>query len=57
MTLHAYELATLVAAARWAAEGGRGELTPDAREQLEKVLESYDRAGVPGTDSTIPRSP
>ena len=43
ITLHGYELATLVAAARWAAEGGKGELAPDARQQLIDVLESYDR--------------
>jgi hypothetical protein len=48
VTLHAYELATLVATARWAAEGGQGELTAGALEQLRKVLELYDRAAVPG---------
>lgn len=42
VTLHAYELATLTAAARWAAEGGQGELAEEAREQLHAVLESYD---------------
>ncbi|TME47925.1 MAG: hypothetical protein E6I33_06195 [Chloroflexi bacterium] len=42
VTLHAFELATLTAAARWAAEGGDGELAPDARKQLVDVLDSYD---------------
>jgi hypothetical protein len=44
MTLHAYELATLVAAARWVVEGTQGELTSEAIDQLRKVLASYDRA-------------
>jgi hypothetical protein len=42
ITLHAYELATLVAAARWAAEAGKGDLDPEARAQLATVLESYE---------------
>jgi hypothetical protein len=42
VTLHAYELSALVAAARWAVEGAEGELSPGAREQLRKVLSSYD---------------
>jgi len=44
VTLHAYELVTLVAAARWVVEGARGELTADAVEQVKSVLERYDRA-------------
>jgi hypothetical protein len=44
MTLHAYQLATLVAAARWVVEGAQGDLTSDAMDQLRKVLASYDRA-------------
>ena len=44
MTLHPYELATLVAVARWVVEGSEGELPPDGMEQLRKVMESYDRA-------------
>ena len=42
VTLHAFELATLTAAARWAAEGGGGELAAEARKQLVEVLDSYD---------------
>lgn len=41
-TLHAYELAALVSAARWAAEGGEGELPEESVEQLRQVLASYD---------------
>jgi len=40
--MHAYELATLTAAARWAAEGGAGELEPEARAQLRQVLAAYE---------------
>ena len=40
VTLHAYELSTLVAGARWAAENG--ELSDQAQEQLEDVLADYD---------------
>jgi hypothetical protein len=42
VTLHAYELAALVAAARWAMGGAEGELQPEAREQLRQVLDDYD---------------
>jgi hypothetical protein len=44
ITLHAYELASLTAAARWALEGGVGELAAEARDQLTMVLASYERA-------------
>ncbi len=44
VTLHAYELATLAAAARWAADGAEGELNPEVREQLDDVLAGYDEA-------------
>lgn len=44
VTLSALELGALIAAARWALEGGEGEMTEDARRQLEQVLESYDAA-------------
>ncbi len=40
--LHALELAPLIAAARWAIEGGAGQLPANAKHQLEQVLESYD---------------
>jgi len=44
VTLHAYELATLVAAARLIVEGAEGELTEEARLQLQTVLADYDQA-------------
>jgi hypothetical protein len=43
LTLSAFELASLVAALRWAATGGQGELTAEAKAQMERVLASYDR--------------
>ncbi len=53
LTLHAYELAALIAAARWAAEKGDGELPAESMEQLRQVLASYDeatrRADTPGS--------
>ncbi len=44
LTLHAYELAALIAAARWVAEKGEGELPAESVEQLRQVLASYDEA-------------
>lgn len=44
VTFHAYELATLVAAARWVVEGAIGELPADVVSQLRQVLVSYDEA-------------
>jgi hypothetical protein len=44
ITLHVYELASLTAAARWALEGGQGELAVEAHDQLTAVLASYERA-------------
>jgi len=44
ITLHAYELATLVAAARVVALGAEAELNPEARGQLQTVLADYDEA-------------
>ena len=61
LTLHAYELAALIAAARWAAEKGDGELPAESVEQLpaesveqlRQVLASYDVAtrGVSAADA------
>ena len=50
LTLHGYELATLMAAAHWAAEGGEGELSAEARTQLRVVLAGYEAelARLPG---------
>ena len=42
VTCHAYELSTLVAAARWALEEGDDSLPTEAQAQLKKVLKSYD---------------
>jgi hypothetical protein len=42
VTLHAYELSALVAAARWVAEGAEGELPKEAVDQLRQVLGNYD---------------
>lgn len=42
MTLHAYELATLTSAARWAAEHGGEGTAPEARAQLHTVLAAYE---------------
>lgn len=42
VTLHTYELAALVSAARWAEEGGTGELPEEVREELRHVLASYE---------------
>jgi hypothetical protein len=42
LSLHTYEMATLMAAARWAGEGGHGELSQEATEQLKQVLGAYE---------------
>ncbi len=42
VTLHSFEMAALVAAARWVAEGAEGELPEEAVDQLRQVLERYD---------------
>lgn len=42
VTLHTYEWASLVAAARWALEEGNDNLPPEAQDQIEQVLASYD---------------
>jgi hypothetical protein len=42
LTLGAFELAALVAAARWVTSGAEGELTTDALDQVRQVLASYD---------------
>lgn len=44
VTLSVYEMAALIAAARWTLEGGQGELTTEARDQLRQVLVNYDEA-------------
>lgn len=42
ITLHTYEMAALISAARWVTEGTEGKLPDEAVEQIEKVLERYD---------------
>lgn len=42
VTLHAYELSALLAAARWVAEGAEGDLPKEAVDQLRHVLGNYD---------------
>lgn len=44
LTLSGYELAALIAAARWVIEGTKGEISPDALEQLRQVVANYDAA-------------
>jgi predicted DNA-binding transcriptional regulator YafY len=44
LTLHAYELAALIAAARLVAQKGEDELPEEAAKQLRQVLASYDEA-------------
>lgn len=44
LTLHAYELAALLAAARWAAEGGEGALPAEARQNLRQLVGEYEAA-------------
>ena len=42
VTLHTYELSSLIAAARWVVEGAEGELPKEAVDQLSQVVRSYD---------------
>jgi hypothetical protein len=44
VTLSAYELASLMAAARWVVEGAEGEVAPEAVEHLKQVVAGYDAA-------------
>ena len=44
LTLHAYEAAALMAAARWAAEGAHDPMPEEAAQELRQILASYDRA-------------
>ncbi len=52
VTLHGVELATLIAAARSVVAGKAGELTDDARDQLQAVVAGYDRQRKPRPDRT-----
>lgn len=42
ITLHTYELAALVSAARWVVDGAEGEMPKEARQQLSQILAAYD---------------
>ena len=42
LILHAYELVVLMATARWACDGAKGELPPESVQQLRQVLDTYD---------------
>lgn len=43
VTLSTYEMATLMAAVRWVVEGREGTLTAEALDQLQQVLDRYER--------------
>lgn len=43
ITLHSYELATLVSSARWIVDGRKGELPEEAVEHLKEILADYDK--------------
>ena len=57
LTLHAYEAAALIAAARWATAEVHEPLPADAVDRLRQVVASYDRAlaglGRAGSGSAI----
>lgn len=53
LTLHTYELASMMAAIRWIVEGAEGELTPEAHDQLRKLLEDYDQKSLRSENSQI----
>ena len=42
ITLSGYELAALISSARWVAEGAKGEVSADAVQNLNQVLQSYE---------------
>lgn len=44
LTAHAAEMAALISAARWVAEGCPGQLPGEAVDQLRRVLANYDQA-------------
>lgn len=44
LTLSSYELSALIAAARWVSEGAKGELTSDATNNLNQLLNNYDHS-------------
>jgi hypothetical protein len=42
LTLHAYELAALISAARWVVDGAEGDLPDEARAQIRQLLAEYE---------------
>ncbi|MDX1612850.1 MAG: hypothetical protein R3300_00995 [Candidatus Promineifilaceae bacterium] len=44
VSLHPYELAALIAAARWVLAGAEGHLSEEALDQLRRVIARYDAA-------------
>lgn len=44
LTLHAYELATLVSAVRWISEGAEGTLSPEVVESMKQFVKKYETA-------------
>jgi len=42
ITMHVYETAALMAAARWIAGGARGDVPEALREQLDEILVRYE---------------
>ncbi|MCC5908096.1 MAG: hypothetical protein JJU13_17910 [Balneolaceae bacterium] len=42
ITLHTYEIAALVSAARWVTDGAKGDLPEEAVEQIRNVIDNYD---------------
>lgn len=44
VTLSAYEMSTLISAARWIQDGAKGEVTGEALHGIRQVLADYDRA-------------
>lgn len=44
ITMHVYETAALMSAARWIADGARGDVPDGMREHLQELVASYDDA-------------
>ncbi|MGM0589503.1 MAG: hypothetical protein ACQETE_13865 [Bacteroidota bacterium] len=44
ITLHSYDMAALLSAARWVVEGAEGELSDEAKAHLAQVVANYDEA-------------
>ncbi|REJ84318.1 MAG: hypothetical protein DWQ44_06685 [Bacteroidetes bacterium] len=42
VTISAYELAALISSARWICSGSEGPMDDSSKQQISRVLESYD---------------